>query len=103
MTKQTNHSHTSMPPFYEEEVHEKAGYSADTIETYVKNAEMRFQNEYDVTQRVSRGRRPTIQGSKCRRPSTSDSESSNGMDNEFSSYMQHDQHLCPICRPLPSS
>src|SRR5213078_477814 len=36
----------------------KAGYSVDTIETYVKKAEMRFQNKYDATQRVPR--RPTL-------------------------------------------
>src|SRR5438046_1611060 len=53
-----------------------------------RKAEIRFQNEYDPTQRAPRGRRPTQRG-KRRRPSTSDSESSDGMEyNEFSSYMQ---------------
>ena len=80
---------TLLHPGLKKKFMKKAGYSVDTIETYVKNAEMRFQNEYDVTQRVSRGRRPTIRGSKRQRPSTSDSESSDGMEyNEFSSYMQ---------------
>ena len=80
---------TLLHPGLKKKFMKKAGYSVDTIETYVKNAEMRFQNEYDVTQCVSRGRRPTIRGSKCQRPSTSDSESSDGMEyNDLSSYMQ---------------
>ena len=52
---------TLLHPGLKKKFMKKAGYSADTIETHVKNAEMRFQNEYDVTQRVSHGRRPTIE------------------------------------------
>ena len=49
---------------------------------------MRYQNQYNPSQRAPHGRRP-IQRGKRRRPFTSDSESSDGMKyNEFSSYMQ---------------
>ena len=77
---------TLLHPGLKKKFMKKARYSADTIETYVKKAEMRFQNEYDATQRVPHGHRPTLQGSKRRRPSTSDWESSDGIEyNEFSS------------------
>ena len=66
----------------------KAGYSADTIETYIKKAEMCFMKEYDMTDPAPCIQRP-IQRGKCRCPSTSDSDSSDGMEyNEFSNYMQ---------------
>ena len=42
----------------------KAGYSADTIETYVKKAEIRFQKEYDATQPAPRVRRPAQRGKR---------------------------------------
>jgi len=42
----------------------KAGYPADTIETYVKKAEMRFQKEYDTTQPAPRVRRPAQRGKR---------------------------------------
>jgi hypothetical protein len=44
-------------------------------------------DKYDPAQRAPRGR-PLTQRGKRRRPSTSDSDSSDGMEyNEFSSYM----------------
>ena len=39
---------TLLHPGLKKKFMKKVGYSADTIETYVKNAEMCFQNEYDV-------------------------------------------------------
>src|SRR5438046_1861210 len=50
---------TLLHPGLKKKFMKKARYSADTIETYVKKAEMHFQNEYDATQRVPRGRTPT--------------------------------------------
>jgi hAT family C-terminal dimerisation region len=79
---------TLLHPDLKKKFMRKAGYSANLIENYVKQAETRFQNEYDSTQCAPRNRRPTQRG-KRRRPSTSDSDSSDGMEyNEFSSYMQ---------------
>ena len=79
---------TLLHPGLKKKFMKKARYPADTIEKYVKNAEMRYQNQYDPSQHAPHGRRP-IQRGKRRRPSTSDSESSDGMEyNEFSSYMQ---------------
>ena len=98
-TKSINHSHVLIPSFYIpiwRRVHEKAGYSADTIENYVKKAEVRIQNEYDSAQCVPCGCR-SIQRDKCRCSSISDSEFSDGMErNEFSSYIQikRDRMIC---------
>ena len=79
---------TLLHPGLKKKFMKKAGYASDTIETYVKKAEKRFQMEYDMTQRAPHGHRP-IQRGKRRRPSTSDSDSSDGMEyNEFTSYMQ---------------
>ena len=79
---------TLLHPGLKKKFMKKAGYSADTIETYVKKAEMRFQKEYDATQPPPCVRRLAHRG-KRRRPSTSESDSSDGMEcNEFSSYMQ---------------
>ena len=63
-------------------------YIPTTVHNYVKQAEMHYQNGYDPAQRAPHGRPPTQRG-KCRCPSTSDSDSSDGMEyNEFFSYMQ---------------
>ena len=79
---------TLLHPGLKKKFMRKAGYSTDIIESYIRKAEMRYQKEYDPTQRVPPRRQP-IQRAKHRRPSTSDSESSDGMEyNEFSSYMQ---------------
>src|SRR5205809_3771899 len=51
---------TLLHPGLKKKFIKKAGYSADTIETYIKKAEMRFKNEYDVTQRVPHGCQPTL-------------------------------------------
>src|SRR5437667_4425574 len=65
----------------------KVRYRTDTIENYIRQAEIRFQNEYDQTECIQCRKRPLPRG-KRRRPSTSDSDSSDGMEyNEFSSYM----------------
>ena len=58
----------------------KAGYNTDTIENYVRQAEMRFKNEYDQTKSTQQGRHPLLRG-KRQRPSTSDSDSSDSMEN----------------------
>jgi len=79
---------TLLHPGLKKKFMQKAGYDTDTVHNYVKQAEMRYQNGYDPAQHAPRGRPPTQRG-KRRHPSTSDSDSSDGMEyNEFSSYMQ---------------
>src|SRR5436305_1564459 len=74
---------TLLHPGLKKKFMKKARYSADTIEKYVKNAEMRYQNQYDSSQHASHERR-SIQRDKRRRSFTSDSESFDGMEyNEF--------------------
>ena len=65
----------------------KAGYGTDLIEEYVRGTESRFQRHYDTSRRIVPPRRP-LQRGKRRRPSSSDSDSSDGMEySEFTSYM----------------
>lgn len=64
----------------------KAKYSPDDIERYKKEGESRFQKDYDNT-RPAISRRPLARG-KRRRPSISESDSSDGVEfNEFTSYL----------------
>src|SRR5579859_504291 len=79
---------TLLHPGLKRKFMKKPGYDAETIDTYIRQAETRFRRGYDTMRTISRVRRPMQRG-KRRRPSTSDSESSDGIEyNEFSSYMQ---------------
>ena len=78
---------TLLHPALKKKFIKKAGYGADLIEEYVKGMESRFQTQYDPTKRIPRPSRP-LQHGKRRRPSTSDSDSSDGTEyNEFTGYM----------------
>ena len=87
--KLRNHLPMSMllpPSRSQEEIHEEGGYGTDLIEEYVET-EARFQRHYDTSWRIVPPRRP-LQRGKRRRPSSSDSDSSDGMEySELTSYM----------------
>ena len=63
---------TLLHPGLKKKFMREARYPAGIIESYIKKAEMHFQNDYDPTQWVSHGRLPTQWGKRWR-PSSSDS------------------------------
>ena len=78
---------TILHPALKKKFMKKAGYGTDLIEEYVRGTESRFQRHYDTSRRIVPPRRP-LQRGKRRRPSSSDSDSSDGMEySELTSYM----------------